>query len=306
MGCFLPDGRSYCGADVHSASSGPPLALKPIACSTAERASSAAARELLFGLGFDFVRLSTRSILSFQTMRTPYGLEIIENCLACPHRQERLFCDLPPAAVQALSTITSSAAYPKGATLFVEGQTSRGVFILCTGRVKLSTGASDGTTLIARVSREGEVLGLPATVTGRPYELTAEVIEPTQANFISRAEFLKFLRENGEASLRIAQQLAETYQNAVHEMRTIGLTHSAQEKVAQFLLEQSEKVANGKDAAKITLTFTHEEIGQMVGASRETVSRTFGEFKRRKLIQVKGSSFTIASRAALKEITEAP
>lgn len=235
-------------------------------------------------------------------MRTPYGLEIIENCLACPHREERLFCDLPPAAVQMLSTITSPAAYPKGATLFVEGQTPRGVFILCSGRVKLSTSAADGSTLITRISREGEVLGLPATVTGKPYELTAEVIEPTQANFISRAEFLNFLREHGEAALRVAQQLSETYQNAVREMRTIGLTHSAEEKLAQFLLEQSARAANGQDAAKITLTFTHEEIGQMVGASRETVSRTFAEFKRKKLIQVKGSSFTIPSRAALEKV----
>jgi|SRR5215469_6132537 len=235
-------------------------------------------------------------------MRTPYGLEIIENCLACTHREERLFCDLPAAALQTLSTITSSAAYPKGATLFVEGQTARGVFILCSGRVKLSTSAADGSTLIARISREGEVLGLPATMTGKPYELTAEVVEPTQANFISRAEFLKFLREHGEAALRIAQQLAETYQNAVLEMRTIGLTHSAEEKLAQFLLEQSKKVADGRDAVKITLTFTHDEIGQMVGASRETVSRTFAEFKRKKLIQVKGSSITIVSRAALEKV----
>jgi CRP/FNR family transcriptional regulator, cyclic AMP receptor protein len=237
-------------------------------------------------------------------MRTPYGLEIIENCLTCPHREERLFCDLPPAAVQSLATITSSAAYPKGATLFVEGQTPRGVFILCSGRVKLSTSAADGGTLIARVSREGEVLGLPATITGKAYELTAEVIEPTQANFISRAEFLKFLRENGEAALRVAQQLAETYQNAIGEMRTIGLTHSAEEKLARFLLDQSKKDINGKDQIKLRLTFTHEEIGQMVGASRETVSRTFAEFKRKKLIQVKGSSVTIASRAALEKVAE--
>jgi len=237
-------------------------------------------------------------------MRTPYGLEIIENCLTCPHREERLFCDLPPAAVQSLATITSSAAYPKGATLFVEGQAARGVFILCSGRVKLSTSAADGGTLIARVSSAGEVLGLPATVTGKPYELTAEVIEPGQANFISRSEFLKFLREHGEAALRVAQQLAETYHSAIAELRTIGLTHSAEEKLARFLLEQSTKDGNGKDQIKLTLTFTHEEIGQMVGASRETISRTFAEFKRKKLIQVKGSSLTIASRAALEKIAE--
>src|SRR5208282_1840640 len=164
-------------------------------------------------------------------MRAPYGLEIIESCIACPHREDRLFCNLPPAAVQRLAAITSASSYPKGATLFVEGQAARGVFILCTGRVKLSTSSIDGKTLIVRISDPGEVLGLPATVTGKPYELTADVLEPTQANFISRTDFLAFLRDYGEAALRVAQQLGETYHAAVAEMRSIGLSHSAGEKL---------------------------------------------------------------------------
>src|SRR6201998_3315298 len=169
--------------------------------------------------------------------RTPYGLEIIENCLACPHREERLFCNLSDTAIKALASITSSAAYPKGATLFVEGQPARGVFILCNGRVKLSTSSADGKTLILRISEPGEVLGLPATVTGSSYELTADIIEPAQANFIARTDFLNFLRENGDAALRVAQQLGETYHLAISEMRTIGLSHSATDKLARFVLE---------------------------------------------------------------------
>ena len=143
-------------------------------------------------------------------MKAPYGFEIIESCVSCPHREDRLFCNLPPAAVQALSAITSPAAYPKIAMLFVEGQSPRGVFILCGGRVKLSTSSADGKSLIVRIADPGEVLGLPATITGKPYELTAEVIEPTQANFIARGDFLAFLRQHGEAALRVAQQLGET------------------------------------------------------------------------------------------------
>ena len=106
-----------------------------------------------------------------------------------------------------LAGIASSAAYPKGATLFVEGQPARGLFVLCSGRVKLSTCSADGKTLILRISEPGEVLGLPATVTGTCYELTADVIEPGQANFIARTDFLSFLKDSGEAALRVAQQL---------------------------------------------------------------------------------------------------
>jgi len=235
-------------------------------------------------------------------MRAPYGLEIIESCMSCPHREDRLFCNLPTAAVQKLASITSAAVYPKGATLFVEGQSPRGVFILCTGKVKLSTSSADGRALILRISESGEVLGLPATVTGKPYELTADVIEPTQANFIARTDFLAFLREYGEAALRVAQQLGETYHSAISEMRTIGLSHSAGEKLARFLLDLSSDHDAGKGDIKLTLTLTHEEIAQMIGASRETVTRLFSDFKKKELLQIKGSTLIIKNKAGLESV----
>jgi CRP/FNR family transcriptional regulator len=235
-------------------------------------------------------------------MRAPYGLEIIDSCLSCPHREERLFCNLPPSGLEKLAAITSAASYPKGATLFVEGQSPRGVFILCTGRVKLSTSSADGKTLILRISEPGEVLGLPATVTGKPYELTADVIEPTQANFITRQNFLLFLREHGEAALRVAQQLGETYHSAIAEMRTIGFSHSVTEKLARFLLDLIADNDVIKGEVKVTLTLTHEEIAQMIGSSRETVTRLFGEFKKKQLLQVRGSTLVIKNKAGFESL----
>ena len=253
--------------------------------------------------GFHFVSRRERGILrGGEPMRAPYGLEIIESCMSCPHREDRLFCNLPTAAVQKLASITSAAVYPKGATLFVEGQSPRGVFILCTGKVKLSTSSADGRALILRISESGEVLGLPATVTGKPYELTADVIEPTQANFIARTDFLAFLREYGEAALRVAQQLGETYHSAISEMRTIGLSHSAGEKLARFLLDLSSDHDAGKGDIKLTLTLTHEEIAQMIGASRETVTRLFSDFKKKELLQIKGSTLIIKNKAGLESV----
>jgi CRP/FNR family transcriptional regulator, cyclic AMP receptor protein len=235
-------------------------------------------------------------------MRAPYGLEIIENCLTCPHLQERVFCNLSPAALQRLSVITSASSYPKGATLFVEGQTARGVFVLCNGRVKLSTSSIDGKTLIVRIADSGEVLGLPATITGKPYELTADAVEPVQANFISRTDFLNFLRDHGEAALRVAQQLGETYHAAISEMRSIGLAHSAGEKLARFLLDWCASHGKGKGEASAKLTLTHEEIAQMIGASRETVTRLFTDFKKKQLLQVKGSTLILSDKEALEHL----
>jgi CRP/FNR family transcriptional regulator, cyclic AMP receptor protein len=235
-------------------------------------------------------------------MRAPYGLEIIENCLNCPHREERLFCDLPPAALQRMSQITSASSYPKGATLFVEGQTPRGVFILCNGKVKLSTSSADGKTLILRIADVGEVLGLAAVVSGKEYQATADVLEPTQANFIARNDFLAFLRDHGEAALRVAQQLAENYHHSLTEMRTIGLSHSAGEKLARFLLDWTAEHHKGNGEIRMTMTLTHEEIAQMIGASRETVTRLFADFKKKQLLEVKGSTLIIRDKGRLESM----
>ncbi len=253
---------------------------------------------------FRLVPLGKERIHGASSVRAPYGIEIIENCLTCPHREENVFCNLPPAAVQRLSTITSPSSYPKGATLFVEGQAARGVYIVCTGRVKLSTSSIDGKTLIVRLSEPGEVLGLPATVTGTSYELQAEVVEPAQVNFISTKDFLSFISEFGEVALRVAQQLGKTYHRAITEIRAIGLSHSAEEKLAGFLLDLIADRKSEKGIVKVSLNFTHEEIAQNIGTTRETVTRAFADLKKKNLLTVKGSTLTIIDQPGLERIAQ--
>lgn len=234
-------------------------------------------------------------------MLSPYGLDIIENCLTCKMRADHIFCDLPAAALQLFENIKYATAYPKGAVLFVEGQSPRGIFVLCKGRVKLSICSTDGKTLILKIAEPGEVLGLSASVSGKPYELTAETVDPCQINFVKREEFLRFLRENADACLRVAEQLSEKYNSACREIRSLGLSHSAAEKLAKLLLEWS--VKNGEAAKaepRLKLALTHEEIAQMIGTSRETVTRLFADLKKRQIVQAKGSTLLIRSKAALK------
>jgi len=234
---------------------------------------------------------------------SPYGLDIIESCLTCKTRNERLFCDLPAAALQAFEVIKYATAYPKGAVLFVEGQAPRGIFVLCKGRVKLSICATDGKTLIVKISEPGEVLGLSATVSCKPYELTAETIDPCQVNFVKREDFLRFLREHSDACFRVAEQLSEKYNTACHEVRSLGLSHSAGEKLAKLLLEWSSKNGEAsKQEPRLKLALTHEEIAQMIGTSRETVTRLFADLKKKQIVQAKGSTLLIRNKAALKLI----
>jgi CRP/FNR family transcriptional regulator, cyclic AMP receptor protein len=132
-------------------------------------------------------------------MLSPYGLEIVESCITCKLRTDRIFCDLPDSALQNFENIKYAAAYPQGAVLFVEGQMPRGIFVLCKGSVKLSINSPSGRTVIVKLAEPGEVLGLSATISGKPYEVTAETLDPCQVNFVKREDFLHFLKDDVEA-----------------------------------------------------------------------------------------------------------
>ncbi len=235
-------------------------------------------------------------------MRAPYGLNIIDNCATCPVREEHVFCNLSQPALQKLNEIKSTAVYPKAAMLFLEGQLPRGVFVLCKGKAKLFTSSSEGKTVILKVAEAGDVLGLNATISNRPYELTAEMVEPGQANFIARDSLLQFLRENGEIAVRVAEQLSRNYYSAIEEVRMLGLASSPSEKLAKLLLSWSAHAAKSADPSHIKMALTHEEIAEIIGTTRETVSRLFSEFKKKQLLQLKGATLIIRNRPALEKM----
>ena len=238
-------------------------------------------------------------------MRAPYGLEIIENCLACKMRADRIFCDLSDEALRDFDAINYPTTFPKGAMLFVEGQSPRGIFVLCTGRVKLSICSSDGKTLITQIAEPGELLGLSATVSGKPYEVTSETLDPCSVKFVRREDFLQFLRRHGEACLRVAQLLSNNYINAYEQVRSLGLSHTATEKLARLLLDWGAKDGTVTDQGiRLKVTLTHEEIAQLIGSSRETVTRLFSDLKSKQMIQVKGATLLIRDKSALEALVK--
>jgi len=235
-------------------------------------------------------------------MSSPYGLQLAENCLICKLRHSGFFCELPKGSLEDLEKIKYASAYPQGAVLFLEGQPARGAYIVCSGRVKLSTASQDGKTLILRIAEPGEVLGLHATVSGKPYELTAETLQPCQLDFIKRDDFMRFLQNHAEACLNAAHHLSQNCQDAYEMIRSLGLSHSVSEKVARLLLEWANGGENTKDGIRIKVSLTHEEMAQLVGTSRETVTRVLGEFREKHLAQLRGSTLLIQNKAGLERL----
>jgi CRP/FNR family transcriptional regulator, cyclic AMP receptor protein len=238
-------------------------------------------------------------------MNSPYGLPCVENCLTCHLRSENFFCALSQESLEAFNQVKHAAVFPEGAVIFVQGQTPRGIFMLCQGQAKLSTTARDGKSFILRIAKAGEVLGLHAVVTGRPYELTGQTRQPSQLDFVSREDFLSFLKEHGDARLHAARHISREYQDACDGVRSVGLLHSISERLAKFLLESSAEGQVAHGVVRTKLALTHEDISQLIGTSRESITRTLSEFRKKGIVELKGSSLIIHNKLALEQLVAA-
>jgi CRP/FNR family transcriptional regulator len=218
---------------------------------------------------------------------------------------EKTFCDLTPAVAGALEHESLTTTYPTGAVLFAEGQAVRGVFIVRKGRVKLSICGSDGRTLILRIVEPGCPLGVAAVVSGRPYEATAETQEPSEISFLRQSDLLRLMRLHGELALWVTQHISADYASTCREIRDLILSDSASEKLARLLVGWLDQNTEARNPTQMKLALTHEEIGQMIGTSRETVSRLFAGFKKQHLIQQSGSTLVIPNRIALESLITA-
>ena len=215
------------------------------------------------------------------------------------------FANLSVDAADMVEQAALTTTYPTGVALFSEGQAAHGVFVVRRGRVKLSVSGSDGRTLILRIAEPGDLLGVASVISGREYEATAETQQPSEVSFIRQSDLLRLMRTHGEVALWVTQHLSHDYASTCREIRDLMLSDSAGEKLARLLVGWLDESAESKQSGQVKMALTHEEIGQMIGTTRETVSRLLAGFKKRHLIQQRGATLVISNRMALVSLITA-
>jgi CRP/FNR family transcriptional regulator, cyclic AMP receptor protein len=214
-----------------------------------------------------------------------------------------VFHAMPTSLVKELESLEFTTDYPPESVLFREGQPSRGIFVVARGLVKLSV-SSRGKTLILRMVGPGEVLGISASLSSGEYETTAETLEACEVSFIRRSDVLRLMQKHNELALWMAQNVSNEYSFACREVRNLFLADSASRRLARLLVERLDS-SSSKQPGRMKLGLTHENIAQMIGTSRETVSRTLTDFKKRHLIEQIGATLIIHNRTALKSMVSA-
>ena len=209
-------------------------------------------------------------------------------------------CDSPISKVRGLNKVKVRKCYARGSVLFAEGQPSRGIYIVCEGKAKVSIASSEGKTLMLGIARPGELLGLTATLTGQPHLATVQALEFCRTEFVSREDLLKLLARDKRSYLSVAQCLSSELVRLIDHTRLLFLSQSAPERLARLLLkwcdDSGQRTSQG---IRITPGLTHEEIAQTISTSRETVTRALNMLKRKHILCAENGHLLIRNRAAL-------
>jgi CRP/FNR family cyclic AMP-dependent transcriptional regulator len=211
------------------------------------------------------------------------------------------FDKLTTKGLKELRSIASPLSYPAGVCLFSESQPSLMAFMVIEGEVKLSINSSVGRRLILRVARKGEIVGISSALSGSPSDMTAETSCPATLAPIERHQLLRFLLRHPAAYQAITAELSHEFSAACEQLRMLGLSITAPEKLARLLLEWSKNGKKTESGTRCQLSLTHDEIGELIGASRETVTRAMSVFRNRRLVTFEGSKLFIPSRTALEK-----
>lgn len=215
----------------------------------------------------------------------------------------RLMERLPEAARSELESLMHVSSYPPNRIVFSEGEPAAGLYFVLEGEVRVSLGSADGRHLNLRIARKGELLGLSSVLASGTYNATAETLYPSRLAYIKRAALLAFLSRHPGAYQALVEELSRKFSTACEQLKTVALSHSALEKLARLLLDWSENGKTTSAGTRFRFSMTHEEIGEFIGASRETVTRALAQFRRRELVKFQGSMLTIPNREALARYT---
>jgi len=226
---------------------------------------------------------------------------IPKDCLSCTLRRNGDFCNLPQPVMNQFNAMGHVTLYPSNAALVTEGQIPRGVYIACSGRAKLSIAARDGKVVILKIVGDRQVMGLSSVISGQPSPITVTTIEPCQIKFVESESILRLIERDRNAALACATMLAREVTTSFDDVYDLLLARSSTEKLARLLLSWVSEESRNREL-RVATEFTHEEIAQMIGSSRETVTRLLSDMKRKELIRLEGATLVIPNRIALQAI----
>jgi CRP/FNR family transcriptional regulator, cyclic AMP receptor protein len=213
-----------------------------------------------------------------------------------------LFSDLSADEQLALSQTVTQEEIRRRRVIYLPGDPGTSVFFANGGRIKISRVTRDGKELTLAYRGPGELFGELCLVDGGPRQEMAEAMENALITEVPREEFEKLLESHPLMGARLVKILCERRKELETKIEDL-VYRDVNAKLAELLLQLGEDY--GVDDARGTLLaikVTHQEMANLIGSTRETVSLTLSQFKRKKLITTEGRKIILADREGLRAL----
>ena len=216
-------------------------------------------------------------------------------CAVCSNRRPSWFCSLASDALADLELASSTISLPAQASLFSQGEEARCLYLICGGYLKLTTGRHRDRQMIVRIAGPGSLLGLYAVLAHGAYEVSAESLTSAQLRPIEHDRFVTFLHNHKEAETRAVQCICQEYRFALQDACRISLSETVAARLGRLLIELAHQIGERLDGGgfRFPLLLTHEEMASMACTTRETVTRTLGQFRKDGWISIEDSLVTL-------------
>ena len=211
-----------------------------------------------------------------------------------------LFGELPEPLLESLAELLVERSFKRGSAIFFEGDPGDALYMIRSGTVKISRVAEDGREKTLAFFGKGEVFGEMALVDGGPRSAIAQALDDTKLYALLRSDFLSLLAGNVELALGLIKVLSDRLRRTNAQLMDL-VFRDVRGRVAHTLLDLAK--IHGvpmKGGRMISMKLTHQEIANLVGTARETVSRTFAELQDSGIIRVEGRNIVLLDATQLE------
>ena len=219
-------------------------------------------------------------------------------------KQVPLFSDLPTEVLQRIDIVVVERTCRKGETIFMEGDPGQGLHFVRTGRVKIVKTAEDGREHIIKFLKAGEIFAEVLLFNHLPYPATSVAVEDSRIGLIRNEDLEKLILENNALALLLIRSLSQRLLYAQQKIKELAL-QDVPARTAELLLRLSREQGHRDAAGKplLELPESRQELAGLMGTSRETLSRTLSDFKRRKWISMEGNRIVLLQEEQLLELS---
>ncbi len=216
-------------------------------------------------------------------------------CADCHDRRAGWFCSLDNPVLAELELASGADILPTHCDLFLQGDDATALYLVCSGYLKLTAGRTNERQMVIRIAGPGSILGLYAVLSRSEYEVSAQALTPVHVRSFKRGKFLDFLSSHKEVQRQAMQNMCQEYRVALQGTCRVGLSDNVSGRIGHLLLDLASQIGGNSFGSGFgfPLLLTHDEIASMVCSTRETVTRTFSQFRKDGWISVEDSVVAI-------------